>query len=109
MGLTTVDNKNEIILEIKNLKVGYNNTPVLHNISFSLYKGDVIALLGENGAGKTTTINSILTLLQPWEGEIFVNTTQIGFVLENSGMLSDLTVRENLLFFSKLIGGEKII
>ncbi len=98
----------KIILEVSNLIVGYDDKPVIQNISFKLDRGEIIALLGENGAGKTTTIYSILSLLPPWDGKIFINTKRIGFVLEKTGMLPDLTVRENFYFFSKLLDNSKI-
>jgi len=103
---TNIKNK-EVILEVNNLIAGYDDKPVINGISFKLDKGEIIALLGENGAGKTTTIYSILSLLPPWDGKIFLNTKRIGFVLEKTGMLPDLTVRENFYFFSKLINNSK--
>lgn len=94
--------KNNLVLEIKNLTTGYADKPAIKNISFKINKGEIIGLLGENGAGKTTTIYSILKLLTPWKGEIKLYTDKIGFILDNSGLLADLTVKENYLFFSKL-------
>lgn len=55
------------ILEIKNLSIGFANSgevvPALHNISFTVKKGETIALVGESGSGKTVTALSILRLL----------------------------------------------
>lgn len=102
--MNPVFNDKEIILEIKNLTVGYVDKPIIKDISFSLHRGEIKVLLGENGAGKTTTIYSILSLLPPWKGSVTLNTSKIGFVLEKTGMLSDLTIRENFRFFSELKG-----
>jgi len=94
--------QNDLILELRNLTVGYSKKPILNDITFTVKKGEIVGLLGENGAGKTTTIYSILKLLTPWKGEVNIYTHKIGFMLDNSGLLADLTVRENYLFFSKL-------
>lgn len=97
----STDKKN-LVLEIKDLTAGYTDKPAIKNISFKINKGEIIGLLGENGAGKTTTIYTILKLLTPWKGEVNLYTDKIGFILDNSGLLEDLTVKENYLFFSKL-------
>lgn len=94
--------KNDLLLEIKNLTVGYSQKFVLNDVTFTVNRGEIVGLLGENGAGKTTTIYTILKLLTPWKGEVNLYTDKIGFILDNSGLLPDLTVRENYHFFSKL-------
>ena len=43
---------------------GYKGVPVLHDVSFTVGRGTVFALLGANGSGKTTTINILTTLLE---------------------------------------------
>jgi len=69
-----------IILEVKNLSVGYNSHLAVKNISFSLEEGKTLALLGPNGAGKSTIFKAILGLL-PYQGDIIWHKKpQIGFV-----------------------------
>jgi ABC-2 type transport system ATP-binding protein len=51
-------------IEVKNLVKGYKSVPVLHDVSFSVRRGSVFALLGANGSGKTTTINILTTLIK---------------------------------------------
>jgi zinc transport system ATP-binding protein len=58
-----------IILEVKNLKVVYENKIILNNINFSLSQGEILAIIGPNGAGKTTLLKAILGLID-YEGEI---------------------------------------
>ena len=68
------------ILEVKNLKVSYNTSPVLEDISFSLDKGDALAVIGPNGSGKTTLFKAILGAM-PYEGEIKIAPgARIGYV-----------------------------
>jgi ABC-2 type transport system ATP-binding protein len=49
-------------IEVRNLQKGYKGVPVLHDVSFTVERGTVFALLGANGSGKTTTINILTTL-----------------------------------------------
>ncbi len=86
------------------------------NITFDVSKNEIVGILGPNGAGKTTTIKSILGLLIPDRGDIFIDGRKVGVfdrwiyrniaaVLEgNRNVYWRLTVRENLEFFAGLQG-----
>ena len=84
---------------------------VLHNVDFSIRKGDVIAILGHNGAGKTTLVKHVLGLLKPTEGTVTLegkdthsttvanNAKTVGYVFQSpSQMLFAPTVEEELAF-----------
>ena len=58
------------LLEVRDLRVGYGELPVLQGIDFDIEAGSRTVLLGLNGAGKTTTVASIAGLLKPWGGSI---------------------------------------
>ncbi|GIU82471.1 MAG: ABC transporter ATP-binding protein [Acidobacteria bacterium] len=60
------------MLEVKNISVGYNGSPVVRNISFTLEKGKIITLLGANGSGKTTILKALNLSLPLIEGEILL-------------------------------------
>ena len=51
-------------IEVTNLAKGYKGVPVLHDVSLTVGRGTVFALLGANGSGKTTTINILTTLME---------------------------------------------
>ncbi len=62
------------VLKIKDLTGGYHpKKPVLHNVSFSVKKAEIVGLIGLNGAGKSTTIKHILGLLQAEKGHVTIN------------------------------------
>lgn len=65
------------LLSVKNLYFSYNKQEVLHNIDFTIQKGDFIALLGANGSGKTTLIKIILGLLPLQKGNISLFDTNL--------------------------------
>ena len=60
----------EAVLTVKGLGKSFKNNRVLHNISFEVRKGEIMAILGPNGAGKSTTIRNIMGILYPDEGTI---------------------------------------
>lgn len=96
------------LLELEAVRCGYGQTRVLHGISLSVGEGDIVSLLGANGAGKTTTLRAITGGVR-WEGAITFGgrslrhlTTEdivrlgIAHVPEGRGVLTELTVDENL-------------
>ena len=96
------------LLELDGVRAGYGQTRVLHGVSMTVGEGDVVALLGANGAGKTTTLRAITGGVR-WDGIINFGgrslhhaTTEaivrlgIAHVPEGRGVLTELTVEENL-------------
>jgi branched-chain amino acid transport system ATP-binding protein len=59
----------EIILEVKNLRVAYGKVEALHRVSLNIRRGQIVTVIGPNGAGKTTLLASLMGLL-PAQGEI---------------------------------------
>ena len=97
------------LLEIDRINTYYGRSHILFDVSLSVAKGEVVALLGRNGAGKSTTFRSVIGLTAPQSGEVRfkgerVNGLRafricrkgIGFVPEDRRCFPDLTVRENL-------------
>lgn len=60
------------IISVKNLTVRYNSSDVFSNVSFVVEPGDYVALAGPNGSGKTTLIKTILGLLSPTAGDVYL-------------------------------------
>lgn len=98
------------MLEVDTINSFYGKAHVLRDLSFSVDRGQVVALLGRNGAGKTTTMKSIMHLVRPGSGKITFQGQSIsgfpphriaklglGYVPEERRIFTDLTVSENLL------------
>ena len=82
------------ILEVKNLKKGFGATDVLKGVSFSLERGQVLAIIGSSGSGKTTLLRCLNFLETADEGDILVN----GKCLTGAN-LTEEQIRENRLNF----------
>lgn len=64
-------------LQINQLKIGYGNNIVLHDIHFAVEKGEMIALLGPSGCGKTTLLNALCGFIPVRSGDIAINGRNI--------------------------------
>ena len=62
--------EDDIVLELDRLTVAYYRAPVVRDLTLTVGRGEVVALLGANGAGKTTTLRAISGLLKPASGAI---------------------------------------
>lgn len=95
------------MLKVEKVTGGYQNLPVLKEISFEVASGELVGLIGLNGAGKSTTIKEIIGLLTPYQGQISLNgltlgtdpegyRQQLGFIPETPSLYQELTLREHL-------------
>lgn len=86
------------VLEVSNIKKRFGRTEVLKGISFSLEKGEVLAIIGSSGGGKTTLLRCLNFLETPDEGTISVNGKLL-FDGAQKAALKDETIRQNRLHF----------
>ena len=86
------------LLQVENIKKVYGKEEVLKGISFSLEKGEVLAIIGSSGGGKTTLLRCLNQLVTPDEGTIMVNDKVI-YDAQLAKKLSDAEIRQNRLHF----------
>jgi branched-chain amino acid transport system ATP-binding protein len=79
------------MLEVRHLRVSYGPTEVLRDVSFSVPRGAIVALLGGNGSGKTTTLNVLSGLVAPRGGTVTLDGDRI------DGLAADRVVRRGLV------------
>jgi branched-chain amino acid transport system ATP-binding protein len=65
-------------LELERVSGGYGRSPVLRDVSLSVAKGEIVALIGANGAGKSTLLNTVMGLVKPTGGAIRYDGRAIG-------------------------------
>ena len=114
------------LLQVKNLKkiyttrFGGNPVHALSNVSFSVEKGEYVAIMGESGSGKTTLLNILASLDKPTNGEVLLNEKNIvtiserdisafrrdnlGFVFQDFNLLDTFSVKDNIFLPLVLAG-----
>lgn len=100
-------------IEVNNVSKHYGKVQALHNVSFSVNKGEVLGLIGPDGAGKTSLYRILCSLLLPNDGTASVDgfdvvkqmkeiRKRVGYMPGKFSLYQDLTVEENLKFFATL-------
>ncbi|CAN7160612.1 ATP-binding cassette domain-containing protein [Paenibacillus sp. LjRoot153] len=101
------------MLEVKQVSKLYGNDRGVHNIDFSMQRGEIVGFLGPNGAGKTTTMRMITGYLNPTHGQIWVDghsmadnpkkaRRKIGYLPETPPLYPEMTVQSYLRFIANL-------
>lgn len=107
--------RGQVAVGAKNLVKEFKSFTAVKNVSLEIRNGEVYGLLGANGAGKTTTIRMLCGLLEPTSGTMELGGTggnlrteavrkRIGYMSQKFSLYDDLTIRENLDFFSGVYG-----
>jgi lipopolysaccharide export system ATP-binding protein len=97
-------------LEVRSIAKAYDRRAVLHDVSLDVHRGEVVGLLGPNGAGKTTCFYSVMGLVRPDSGRIFLDRQDItdlpmyrrailglGYLPQETSIFRGMTVEENIL------------
>jgi lipopolysaccharide export system ATP-binding protein len=97
-------------LEVRSIAKSYDKRAVLHDVSLHVERGEVVGLLGPNGAGKTTSFYSVMGLVRPDAGRIFLDGQDIthlpmyrrailglGYLPQETSIFRGLTVEQNIL------------
>ncbi|HBM14785.1 MAG TPA: polyamine ABC transporter ATP-binding protein [Lentisphaeria bacterium] len=105
------NNKHKIVIEVKNLTIGYDDYIVLKNLDFSVEKGEIFAIMGGSGCGKSTVLKHLIGLYSPIKGDIIINGKSIvnadeteksnlcrefGVLYQSGALFSSLTLVENV-------------
>lgn len=109
--------RKDVVMSVRNIKKtfveGGQPLKVLYGGGFDLYRGEIVALVGQSGSGKTTLLQCVGLLDKPTGGDIFINghpidkiseetrtllrRQKIGFVYQKHNLLSDFTALENVV------------
>ncbi len=107
------DERDDFLLEVRNLSKRYGEKQAIDSISFSIEGKQAVGFLGINGAGKTTTMNILTGYLSASDGDVVIDgidvltdplkaKTKIGYLPEQPPVYPDMTVKEYLHFIYDL-------
>ena len=98
-----------MILRTEHIYKYYNKKPVVRAVSINVKQGEIVGLLGPNGAGKTTTFYSIVGLIKPNEGKVFLDDIDItslpmykraqmgiGYLPQEASVFRKMSVEDNI-------------
>lgn len=107
------------MLKVKNIKVGYDNVPVIFDVSFEVREKEVVSIVGSNGAGKSTLLRTVSGILKPMKGEIEffgkkidgmkankIVELGISHVPEGRHVFGKLSIKDNLLMGAYIVKSE---
>ena len=98
-----------MLLDVREIVCGYENTIIVDGCNFSVKKGDIACIVGPNGAGKSTAMKAIFGLIPIKSGQVIFNNEDItslnpqervikgmSFVPQNNNIFQEMSVEENL-------------
>lgn len=106
-----MNDTDEIIITVRNLKVGYGENVILQNINFQVRQGEVFVILGGSGSGKSTLLKNLIGLYSPLEGEVWIEggnliaardderrllLRKFGVTYQSGALFGSMTVLENV-------------
>lgn len=104
-------NGDDVIIRVKDLRIGYGDRVILENISFEVRRGEVLAIIGRSGSGKSTLLKNIIGLYRPISGDVSIfgksllTTTRddrrrllrsFGVLYQSGALFGSMTVLENV-------------
>jgi len=105
-----------MILSAQSLYKKYKHRMVVNSISIQVKQGEIVGLLGPNGAGKTTTFYMTVGLIEPYDGNVYLDKKDItkapmyeraragiGYLPQESSIFRGLTVEENLMAIAQML------
>ncbi len=86
------------MISVKNAGKKFQDQWIFRNLSLEVSEGDSVVIVGPSGGGKSVLLKMIAGLLRPEEGQIHVNSQNLGMLFQKNALFDSLTVEENLLF-----------
>ncbi len=103
------------MIKFENVSKSYGKIPVLNRLNFEIRQGEFVVLIGPSGCGKTTTLKMINRLIEPNEGNVYIDgeditkvnpvdlRRRIGYVIQQIGLFPNMTVEQNITIVPKLL------
>lgn len=94
----------EYLIQLIKREVKYKRLFALYHVSFNVYKGEIVGIIGTNGSGKSTLLKIVSGALKPTSGHVEVDRRKIQLLTLGTGFDMELTARENVFLNGSIIG-----
>ncbi len=97
----------DYLIQMVKRNISYRRLYALYHVSFDVYKGEVIGIIGTNGSGKSTLLKIVSGALRPTSGSVSVDRKKVQLLTLGTGFDMELTARENVYLNGSIIGYSK--
>ncbi len=94
----------EYFIQLLKKQISYRELLALDHVSFDVFKGEVVGIIGTNGSGKSTLLRIVSGALDPTEGRVLVNRRKLQLLTLGTGFDMELTAKENVYLNGAIIG-----
>lgn len=94
----------EYLIQLMKREIRYKRLFALYHVSFNVYKGEIVGIIGTNGSGKSTLLKIVSGALKPTSGHVEVDRRKIQLLTLGTGFDMELTARENVFLNGSIIG-----
>lgn len=101
---SNVSGLKEFLIQKLKHQISYREFRALNDVSFDVYKGEVVGIIGTNGSGKSTMLRIVSGALKPTSGKVLVDRNKVQLLTLGTGFDMELTARENVYLNGSIIG-----
>ncbi|MBQ2667146.1 MAG: ABC transporter ATP-binding protein [Clostridia bacterium] len=99
-----VDNLKEYVIKLIKKELMFQEFLAIKDMSFQVYEGESVGLIGSNGSGKSTMLKAISGILKPYKGSVTVNGSVAPLIELGAGFDAECTARENIFLNGCVLG-----
>lgn len=107
IGSANANGLKDYLIQALKHEVSYRKLYALFHVSFNVYKGEVVGVIGTNGSGKSTLVKLVSGAMYPTAGEVVVDHRKVQLLTLGTGFDMELTARENVYLNGAIIGYSK--
>ena len=107
IAMNNVSGIKEYVIQLLKKQISYRELLALDHVSFNVYKGEVVGIIGTNGSGKSTLLKIVSGALKPSSGEVQCNRRKVQLLTLGTGFDVELTAKENVYLNGAIIGYSK--
>ena len=107
IAMNNVSGIKEYVIQLLKKQISYRELLALDHVSFNVYKGEVVGIIGTNGSGKSTLLKIVSGALKPSSGEVQCDRRKVQLLTLGTGFDAELTAKENVYLNGAIIGYSK--